>query len=301
MRIFFITFALLLTLTSGLRAEEIHLTADEKVEWYRSEQKMVAIGNAVATKQDMNVRADKMTAYYEQAKTQSSTNIKDVHAVGNVIMTSPSAKAYGDTLDYDLTKDEMILRGSPVSKIVTTDNKTITATDNITYYPSQNKAIALGDVVAKDPESTIYSNKMISYFIKNSQGQSELEKVEIYSDKKQVKIVNEQAVVTGEWGVYLPQINKVRLYKNVVINQDGNILHGDSAETDLKTGISRVFSNKKTGKRVSGVFIEKDKDENKGKDTSKKEETKGVQPTKATSSSDKSQDKTEPTNWNLKE
>ncbi len=301
MRIFFITFALLLTLTSGLRAEEIHLTADEKVEWYRSEQKMVAIGNAVATKQDMNVRADKMTAYYEQAKTQSGTNIKDVHAVGNVIMTSPSAKAYGDTLDYDLTKDEMILRGSPVSKIVTTDNKTITATDNITYYPSQNKAIALGDVVAKDPESTIYSNKMISYFTKNSQGQSELEKVEIYSDKKQVKIVNEQAVVTGEWGVYLPQINKVRLYKNVVINQDGNILHGDSAETDLKTGISRVFSNKKTGKRVSGVFIEKDKDENKGKDTSKKEETKGVQPTKATSTSDKSQDKTEPTNWNLKE
>ena len=263
MRISLTSLALLLTLISTAHAEDIHLTADERVEWYRSEQKMVAIGNAVATKQDMNVRADEMTAFYEQTSGQSGTNIKDVHAIGNVIMTSPSAKAYGDTLDYDLRTDEMILRGKPFAKIITTDNKTITATDNITYYPSQNKAIALGDVVAKDQDSTIYSNKMVSYFTKNDQGQSSLEKVEIYSDNKQVKIVNEQAVVTGEWGVYLPQINKVRLYKNVVINQDGNILHGDYAETDLKTSISRVLSNKKNGKRVSGVFIEKDKDEKK--------------------------------------
>lgn len=263
MRISLTSLALLLTLISTAHAEDIHLTADERVEWYRSEQKMVAIGNAVATKQDMNVRADEMTAFYEQTSGQSGTNIKDVHAIGNVIMTSPSAKAYGDTLDYDLRKDEMILRGKPVAKIITTDNKTITATDNITYYPSQNKAIALGDVVAKDQDSTIYSNKMVSYFTKNDQGQSSLEKVEIYSDNKQVKIVNKQAVVTGEWGVYLPQINKVRLYNNVVINQDGNILHGDYAETDLKTSISRVLSNKKNGKRVSGVFIEKDKDEKK--------------------------------------
>ncbi len=263
MRISFTSLAFILTLISMAHAEDIHLTADERVEWYRSEQKMVAIGNAVATKQDMNVRADEMTAFYEQTSGQSGTNIKDVHAIGNIIMTSPSAKAYGDTLDYDLRTDKMILRGKPFAKIITTDNKTITATDNITYYPSQNKAIALGDVVAKDQDSTIYSNKMVSYFTKNDQGQSSLEKVEIYSDNKQVKIVNKQAVVTGEWGVYLPQINKVRLYNNVVINQDGNILHGDYAETDLKTSISRVLSNKKNGKRVSGVFIEKDKDEKK--------------------------------------
>ena len=74
MRIPFIITALALTLSSDLLAEEIHLTADEKVEWYRSEQKMVAVGNAVATKQDMNVRADKMTAFYEQSEQQKGTN-----------------------------------------------------------------------------------------------------------------------------------------------------------------------------------------------------------------------------------
>lgn len=293
MRISFTSLALLLTLISTAHAEDIHLTADERVEWYRSEQKMVAVGNAVATKQDMNVRADQMTAFYEQASGQSGTDIKDVHAIGNVIMSSPSAKAYGDTLDYDLRKDEMILRGKPVAKIITTDNKTITATDNITYYPSQNKAIAIGDVVAKDQDSTIYSNKMVSYFTKNDQGQSSLEKVEIYSDNKQIKIVNEQAVVTGEWGLYLPQINKVRIYNNVVINQDGNILHGDYAETDLKTSISRVLSNKKNGKRVSGVFIEKDKDEKKA------EGSKAT--TVKTSAQPETKKEDNKNNWNLKE
>ncbi len=293
MRISFISLALLLTLISTAHAEDIHLTADERVEWYRSEQKMVAIGNAVATKQDMNVRADQMTAFYEQASEQSGTDIKDVHAIGNVIMTSPSAQAYGDTLDYDLRKDEMILRGKPAAKITTTDNKIITATDNITYYPSQNKAIAFGDVIAKDQDSTIYSNKMVSYFTKNAQGQSELKKVEIYSDNKQVKIINEQAVITGDWGVYLPQINKVRLYDNVVINQDGNILHGDYAETDLKTSISRVLSNKKNGKRVSGVFIEKDKDE-------KKTETP-KSPSVKTPAKPETKPQASKNNWNLKE
>lgn len=265
------------------RAEEINLTADERVEWHQNEQKMIAIGNAVATKKDMNIRADKMTAFYENSQKgnkKTGSNIRDVHAVGGVVMTSPSAKAYGDTMDYDLISDVMILKGQPVSKIVTNDNKTITATDNITYYPSQNKAIALGDVIAKDSENTIYSDKMISFFSKNAQGQSELNKVEIYSDSKQVKIVNQQATVTGEWGIYLPKINKVRLYKNVVINQEGNILKGDYAETDLKTGISRVLSDKKSGKRVSGVFIEKEKTEEQtpAENNAKPDSNKTLQP-----------------------
>ena len=261
---------------------------------------MVAVGNAVATKQGMNIRADRMTAFYETSKKggeKARSNIRDVHAVGGVVMTSPNAKAYGDTMDYDLIKDEMILRGKPVSKIVTNDNKTITATESITYYPSQDKAVALGDVVAKDPENTIYGNKMISFFTKNAQNQTELDKVEIYSDTNQVKIVNDQATVTGEWGVYLPKINKVRLYKHVVINQEGNILNGDYAETDLKTGISRVLSDKKSGKRVSGVFIEKDKEAEKNNAPQKKQPTadKAENKTNADKAGDKSPD------WSLKE
>lgn len=271
-----VLFILTLFLTAQAQAEEIHLTADERVEWHQNEQKMVAIGNAVASKKDMNIKADKMTAFYESSKKEGEkarSNIRNVLASGHVVMNASSAKAYGDTMNYDLIKDVMILKGAPSAKIITQDNKTINASDNITYYPSQNKAVALGNVTAQDGENTVYADKMISYFTKNQQGQSELEKVEIYSDNNEVKIVNKQATVTGERGIYLPQINKVRLYNNVVINQDGNILKGDYAETDLKTGISRVLSDKKSGKRVSGIFIEKEKNTADTKTKNTPEET----------------------------
>ena len=45
------------------RAEKINLVADDRVEWHQNEQKMVAVGNAVASKQDMSVRADTITAF----------------------------------------------------------------------------------------------------------------------------------------------------------------------------------------------------------------------------------------------
>ena len=123
---------------------------------------MVAVGNAIATKKDMNIRADQMTAFYESSKKggeKARTNIRDVHAQGGVVITSPTAKAYGDTMDYNLITDVMVLQGEPVSKILTNDGKTITATDNITYYPSENKAIAFGDVIAKNDDSTITQTK----------------------------------------------------------------------------------------------------------------------------------------------
>lgn len=64
----FIIPALALLIAAPAAAEEVHLTADERVEWHQNEQKMVAVGNAVATKQDMNIRADRMTAFYETSK-----------------------------------------------------------------------------------------------------------------------------------------------------------------------------------------------------------------------------------------
>lgn len=60
--------ALTIALAFPAHAEDIRLTADDKVEWHQNEQKMVAVGNAIATKKDMNIRADQMTAFYESSK-----------------------------------------------------------------------------------------------------------------------------------------------------------------------------------------------------------------------------------------
>ena len=246
----FAVIALLIFSSASAKAEKINLTADEKVEWHQNEQKMVAVGNAVATKKDMNVRADKMTGYYTSGKGQKSA-ITSVHAEGGVVATTPTATAYGDTLDYDLSKEEMILIGRPAK--IKTATETITAEEKITYYPKEQKAIARGNVVAQNQENKIRSELMVAYFEKNAQGQLEIERVEIFD---QAQIDTKSATAYADRGLYLPKTAKAYLYDNVKITQDGNVLYGDKAETNLNTGISKLVTKGK-GKRVSGVFKEK--------------------------------------------
>lgn len=249
-------FALFLTLISAtaLRAADINITADNRVEWHQKSKKMVASGNAVASKDGLTVKADTLTGFYTEKSGAAGSGISRVIANGNVRMETPKAKAFGNNLDYDLTKDEAVLTGAP-SKI-DTGTEVITAEDKITYYPKEQKAIALGNVTATDKsKNKLYADKMVAEFAKenNKSENMVLKKVNIFGN---VKIVNEETTVTADKGSYQPEIGVVRLFDNVVINQQGNVLHGDKAETNLKTGISKLLSTSSKNK-VKGVFKEK--------------------------------------------
>ena len=256
----FVSALFLISYICPAQAEKINLVADDRVEWHQTEQKMVAVGNAIASKKDMSIRADTITAFYENNKegtTQAKkSQIKTVHAKGNVILKSDRADGFGNTMDYDVAADSMVLKGTP-AKIKTAEEE-ITATGSITYYPSKQQAVALENVIAIDAQKNkVYADRMISFFEKNAQGNLEMQRVEIYDN---VKIVTKDAEVTADRGVYLPKDNLVNLYDHVVIKQDGNFIRGDVAVTDLNTGISRLQTKKGSGKRVSGVFKEKDKE-----------------------------------------
>ncbi len=246
----------LIGLTSLAQAQYITLDAEKEVTWDSKAQKMTAIGNAVAKKQDMTVRADRMEAYYAKNDTTGKNTITEVHAYDNIVMTSPKANAYGDTLDYDVINDKIILKGRPAK--LKTDKEEITAKDNITYYPSQEKAVALGDIEATDKENNkIFSQKMIAFFKKDQAGNMVMDKVEIYDN---VKIVTKDATVTADKGLYLPKMAVVKLFDNVLIDQQGNKLKGDFAETNLNTGKSRILAGQTSKGRVSGIFKEQKKD-----------------------------------------
>lgn len=251
-------FAVFLILSPVARAQYMNLTADKEVEWDSLAQKMTAVGNAVASKKDLQIRADKMAAYYAKNSSSASkkNNITEVHAEGDVVVTTPKAKAFGQTMDYDLGKDSVILKGAPAK--IQTDKETITARDSITYYPSQEKAVATGEVFATDKKNNkIYSDRMIAFFEKKPQtGNMEMNKIEIYDN---VKIVTDSASVTADKGIYLPQAGIVKLYNHVQIDQQGNKLQGDFAETNLNTGKSRIIAGKTSQGRVSGIFKQKTK------------------------------------------
>jgi lipopolysaccharide export system protein LptA len=242
----------IILLSSPALASDVNLTADTQVEWHQKENKMVAIGNAVVTRGGMNIRANKITAHYDGARGQS--HITSVFAEGNVIMKSDKMTAFGNTLDYNLEEDRAILKGSPAK--IKTDRETITATRTITYYPSKQQAIAVGEVIIDNGENRVYSNKLISYFKSDDQGGSfEIDRIEIFEN---VRIVSRNANVTALRGEYFPQTGMVKLFDNVIIEQSGNTLRGSRAESNLNTGVSRLLSSPQG--QVSGVFREKTND-----------------------------------------
>ena len=258
----YLAFITALLSLSAAQAENMELTADNRVEWHQKEQKIVAIGNAVATRQDLRVRADKMSADYKKTPPAGKTQITSVHAEGNVIMHSQRADAFGHTLDYDLGKDLVHLQGSPAK--IKTATETLTATDGIFYYPTDKKAIAIGNVHADNGKDQVYGDKMVAYFEPKTGSDSSLEmkRVEIYGH---VKILNAETTVWADKGIYNPKSGIVKLYDNITIEQNGNRLHGDYAQSDLNTGISKIMAGPTSKQRVTGVFKEKSKDKNKNK------------------------------------
>lgn len=266
----FITILSSLFFTFSAHAEDIKITADQKVEWHQNEQKMIAVGNAVASKKDLKIRGHELTAYYIKDKS-GKQQINEVHANGDVIMNSAKATAYGDRMDYDLLNDKAFLYGRPAK--IKTETETITAVDGITYYPSKQKAVAEGNVYATNGESKIYSDNMIAHFEKDKNNTMVMKIVKVFGH---VKIVTKDGTVWADRGTYLPQTGMVKLYDNITIDQQGNKLHGDFAETNLKTGISRILAGKTSKNRVSGVFIEKS--DKSDKPASTKDKTSSQEP-----------------------
>lgn len=257
MKFFAVPLLTILFCCRSLHAADINITAEKQVEWHQNSQTIIAVGDAVATKEDMNIKADRLIGYYtdRSGTPKGKSSINRMEAVGNVRMHSPRADGFGDTMDYDLVQDVAILKGQPAT--VKTETETITAVDNITYYPSQQKAVAFGNVLAVDKDGNkLYSDKMVANFVKNNENTQNLtlDRVQIYGN---VKILNKDTEVTADRGIYFPKTGIVKLFDNVIIKQDGNILRGDRAQSDLNSGISKLIAGS-TKSKVKGVFKEKE-------------------------------------------
>ncbi|MBR6355368.1 MAG: LPS export ABC transporter periplasmic protein LptC [Alphaproteobacteria bacterium] len=74
-----------------------------------------------------------------------------------------------------------------------------------------------------------------------------------------VEVITPKGVAWGDRGVYNPAENKVELFDNVRLEQNGNFIVGAHAETDLTTSVSRITGNETTAGRISGTFYKKRK------------------------------------------
>ena len=95
----------------------------------------------------------------------------------------------------------------------------------------------------------MYADKMYAFL---SSGQEQkLEKIEAFDN---VNVITPDGTAKGDYGLYRPDKDEVELNRNVVIVQDGNVIKGDKAITNLTTSVSRVLADKTNKNRVSGVI-----------------------------------------------
>lgn len=233
--------------------EPLEITADNTLEWYRSKQRFIATGNALAVQGTSSVAGQTLTADYRDGP-ESGMEIHTLTADKTVILTSNESKAFGDHAIYKLDEGLATLTGEDL--LMTSPDQTVTAEDKFEYWVEEGRINAIGDAVVIRPKPQGGQDKLeadiVSAILKdNAQGQRVLD---ILEGTGNVIITTPTEIATGNYVIYRADINKAELKGNVVITRGPNILKGERAEVDLNTDTSKIFGNPKQGSRVSGTF-----------------------------------------------
>ncbi len=282
----------------------IDITAQDGIEWRQNEQQVIARGDARATRGSVTVVGDRLTAWYRkkgvpataagtQQPTRTSTLTGDpsaegseiyrLQADGHVRIFTATDQAQGDKAIYDLDQSVMVMTGKNL-KLTTPDN-TITARDDLEYWPRKHMAVARGDavVVTKDAKR-VAADTLVAYTSANPAtgnpalghaapghaasaqtsrparspddpltSSGKLERVEAF---RHVSVRTPTDTVTGDRGVYVLDSGMARLGGNVRITRGQNQLNGAEADVNMKTGIATLTAQRSG--RVSGLVVPND-------------------------------------------
>jgi lipopolysaccharide export system protein LptA len=276
----------------------IDITATDGIEWRQAEQEVIARGNARAVRGQVTVTADRLIAWYRKKGTTPETQptpvsglagdpstegneIYRMQAEGHVHIFTPTDQAQGDKATYDLDQSVLVMTGKDLK--LTTPNDTITARDDLEYWPQKHMAVARGDaVVVTTDAKRVAADTLVAYTTDNpppasatptpapaaaSGGTSsatkppddplaasgKLQRVEAFG---YVSIRTPTDTVTGDRGVYVPDTGMARIAGNVRITRGQNQLNGAEADVNMKTGIATLVAQKSG--RVHGLVVPND-------------------------------------------
>ena len=191
----------------------------------KDKNKSSAKGLVTINQDNTIIKARKIIAYLDKNK---QNTLKEAKAYEKVILQKEEEKAFGDEGYYDALNGKIILYGS-----------------------LQNATKKDGLVRIYKEDNKLQAKKVIAYL---SADGKELAKVEAFEN---VVVNTPKGKAQGNRGLYLPTHNMVELFEDVKIEQNGNFIRGDHAETNLLTSISRINGDKAKGGRISGTFYRK--------------------------------------------
>ena len=141
--------------------EKTDIYADKSVEYFRTEQKMVATGNAIVKRSNMNINGNTITAVFE--KTNGKTQINDFTAKGDVSVDNNKNKVYSDYLKafFKLSdkKENIIDRIEMTGNVKTKTTDGEVYADKAIYYPNTGKVELFENVVIVKDENKMQGTK----------------------------------------------------------------------------------------------------------------------------------------------
>jgi len=244
----------------------LEITADQTLEWHRTDKKYIARGKAEAKQGLTQINADMLTADYRETE-KSNFDIYRMTADNNVVITSQGNQAFGDKAVYELDTGIATMTGEALK--MTAPDQTITARDKFEYAVDQGRLSAYGDVIILRGEDKIQADKASAFFAQDNRPATATpapassspmggRKLERFEGEGNVIVTTPTEVLTGDRGVYNAATNIAEVTGNVKITRGPNVLEGTRAEIDLTTNVSKMFGNatttSPTSGRVKGVF-----------------------------------------------
>ena len=220
----------------------------------------LARGNARAVRGLVTVYADELRAYYRE-KSDGGTDIWRLDANGKVRIKTQGETAYGDHAIYQVDKKILVLKGRKVRLVAGNDE--ITANRQLEYWENKQMAVARGNAFAVRENKRLRADVLAAYFRTDRKGENKLYRVDAFD---RVKVVTDQNTATSNRGVYNVESGIATLTGAVKLVRGKNVLTGCSAEVNLNSGISKIFSCPATTggarKRAQGVLRLKKKNRN---------------------------------------
>jgi len=269
------------------------LKADKESRIYQQQNKSISVGNAVIIQNENRLSAEQVVGWFSK---NSKKELERAEAYRKVRITTPNEVITGGEAYYDALSGKIRIYGFSRARkmpgkyvyILQGDSK-LKAHEVVAYISKDGKnelqkVIATGGVTVRTAEESIIGEKGIyepqsgkiemfgsrhPVVVKKEDKRLRAQKIEAYLDEGKdlkyaiatgdVEVVTPKGSAWGDRGIYNPREQKVELFENVRLEQNGNFITGAYAQTDLNTSISRITGDETTGGRIRGTFYKKRK------------------------------------------
>lgn len=214
----------------------IEIFADNGIEWQQENLIFLARGNARAVRGEVTVYADELRAYYRE-RDDGGTDIWRLDANGRVRIKTAQETAYGKKAIYQVDKGILVLSGGKVRLVMGNDE--ITADKQLEYWEKKQMVVARGNAFAVRQNKRLRADVLAAYFRVDKKGENRIYRVDAFDN---VKIVTGKDTATSDRAVYNVESGIATLTGSVKLVRGQNVLKGCSAEINLNSGVSKLFS-----------------------------------------------------------